>query len=169
MDTVSTGYGEPNRGELYTEDFIKYKTSFQDYLTEHTWYSQNGKLMEYSEPVLGIRLTAEHFYETIKTLFKEHTNIFRISICLSFILKSQEKLEYFYASSNSSIIQPEYMFINKNSIGASFSNIWRKLQEAEAQKFMTDITNRYAENSRATIAIPCNVVYKCVLSKMKMY
>ena len=86
---------------------------------------------------------------------------------LSYILKNEttENFELFYASANTSIMEPEYLYINKNDISGSFNDIRHKLSQAESENFMTSTTNRYAKQSKTTKAIPCLIVYKCLLYK----
>lgn len=154
-------------GKVEHDDFEKFKSNFEDYLTEKVWISSNGRILEYSQPTLGIQLTPEHFFDTIKKLYKTYKNIYRVSIMLSYILKNEttENFELFYASANTSIMEPEYLYINKNDISGSFNDIRHKLSQAESENFMTSTTNRYAKQSKTTKAIPCLIVYKCLLYK----
>ena len=154
---------------VYSEEYEQFLSEYEDYLQEGIWVARNGRILEYRIPLINQKLTSQFLYDTFVDLCKTYKNIFRVSIQIGFYLEDMltGETRLFYNSHNTSIIEPEYLYVNRRNRDQSYKKAKKILEHSESERFMTSLLQQYADSSRSVNATPVMCVFHCVLLRQK--
>ena len=116
---------------MYSEEYEQFLSEYEDYLQEGIWVARNGRILEYRIPLINQKLTTKFLYDTFVDLCKTYTRIFRVSIQLGFFLENMVTGEtrLFYNSHNTSILEPEYLYVNRSNRNQSYKEAKKDLNK----------------------------------------
>ena len=115
-------------------------------------------------------MTSKFLYDMLVDICDSYPQVFRASWQLGFYLEDMltGNTRFFHNSHNTSILQPEYIYINRKTRAKSYREARKRLEESESDRFMTHLLQQYAESSRSVNATPIVCVLHCILLRQKI-